>query len=195
VPEQVEERPAASDDADRPEGTGPTVLDRTGDFDAFVAARGPALLRLALLLTGDPHRAEDLVQMALARAYQHWGRVRRAGDPEAYVNRILVRQHVSWRRLRSSSEVVGLPSASASSAGDHPDVASAVTSRAAAWALLGRLPRRQRAVLVLRYYADMSDAQVAAELGCSEGTVRSQAARALAALRAVVPDLDEELLP
>ena len=158
-------------------------------------------MRLALMLTGDPHRAEDLVQSTLAKTYLHWRRVRRADAPEAYVRKVLVRQYVSWLRLRSSGEVVGLPAegAGAEPAGGETDgasdLATTLASREAAWALLARLPRRQRAVLVLRYYADMSDEQVAKALGCSVGTVRSNASRGLATLRTVVPDLDEELLP
>ena len=117
------------------------------------------------------------------------------------MRKVLVRQYVSWLRLRSSGEVIGLPAdaAGAEPAGDGtgaaPDLATTLASREAAWALLARLPRRQRAVLVLRYYADMSNEQVAKAMGCSVGAVRSNASRGLATLRAVVPDLDEELLP
>jgi RNA polymerase sigma-70 factor (sigma-E family) len=166
------------------------------DFEEFVAARGPALLRLALMLTGDSYLAQDLVQSALASAFRHWNRVEAADSPQAYVRQILVREHLSWRRRRSSREIVGGGSAAESGPGrPGPDAAGVLASRDAAWALLARLPRKQRAVLALRYYEDLSDAQIAVALGCSAATVRSNAARALATLRAVVPQLDEELLP
>jgi RNA polymerase sigma-70 factor (sigma-E family) len=169
------------------------------DFDEFVTARGPALLRLALMLTGDAYLAQDLVQSALASAYRHWRRVEAAEAPQAYVRQILVREHLSWRRRRSSEEIVSDTRSESSRAPtdvrSSRDATGEFASRDAAWALLARLPRTQRAVLALRYYEDLSDAQIAAALGCSAATVRSNAARALATLRTVVPDLDEELLP
>lgn len=169
------------------------------DFEEFVTARGPALLRLALMLTGDAHLAEDLVQSALASAFRHWRRVESADSPQAYVRQILVREHLSWRRRRSSGEIVrdtgAGPPARTNGEAAGADRVGQLASRDAAWALLARLPRKQRAVLALRYYEDLSDAQIAAALGCSAATVRSNASRALATLRTVVPDLDEELLP
>ena len=114
--------------------------------------------------------------------------------PEAYLKAVLVNEHLRWWRRRSSGEVpVGAPADPHVAAGG--DAAVEHASRDAAWALLGRLPRRQRAVLVLRYYEDLSDAEIATVLGCQQATVRSQAARALAALRAVVPTMDREALP
>ncbi len=164
-------------------------------FDAFVASRGAVLLRFAYLLSGDRHAAEDLVQSALAKAYRHWDRVSAAEHPEAYVRRIVVREHLSWRRLRSSGEVVTADPA----AGAGEDGAAApgtdVAARDAAWRLLATLPRRQRAVLVLRFYEDLDDDAVARVLSCSPSTVRSNAARGLAALRRLVPTLDSEALP
>lgn len=161
-------------------------------FEEFVTARGGSLLRFALMLTGDRHQAEDLVQSVLAKAYVRWARVAAMGQPEAYLKRVLVNENLRWWRRRSSRETpVAEP-------GDGPagvDGAGAYAAREAAWALLGRLPRRQRAVLVLRYYEDLADAQIAEILGCTPGTVRSQAARALATLRAVVPTMDREALP
>jgi RNA polymerase sigma-70 factor (sigma-E family) len=166
------------------------------DFEEFVAARGPALLRLALMLTGDAHLAQDLVQSTLASVFRHWSRVESADSPPAYVRQILVREHLSWRRRRSSGEIVGGASpAESSPRRPGADSAESLASRDAAWALLARLPRKQRAVLALRYYEDLSDLQIAAVLGCSAATVRSNAARALATLRTVLPQLDEELLP
>ena len=163
-------------------------------FDEYVAARGPALLRLAVMLTGDPHRAEDLVQDALAQAFRHWPTVTAADSPHAYVRRILVRQHLSWWRRASSRERPMAEPASAS-ASVESDVGESYASRDAAWSLLARLPRQQRTVLALRYYEDLSDAQIAEALGCSSATVRAHASRGLGALREVVPTLDEELLP
>lgn len=163
-------------------------------FDAFVVERSPALLRTALMLCGDPHDAEDLVQSALARAYRKWRRVAAADQPHAYVRTMVVNEFLSWRRRRSAGEVPVAPA-------DRPDVADAgdrpggVAERDAAWGLLATLPRQQRAVLVLRYYEDLPDAEIARVLRCSAGTVRSNAARALAALRAAIPAIDEEALP
>ena len=147
-------------------------------FDEFAAARGDALLRFAYLLCGDAYLAEDLVQTVLARAYAKWPKVAGAERPEAYVKKMLVNEHLSWRRRRSSGEVaVADPEAGAVGADES------VADRDAAWRLLATLPRRQRAVLVLRYYEDLSDAGIADALGCSVGAVRAYASRALATLR------------
>jgi RNA polymerase sigma-70 factor (sigma-E family) len=162
------------------------------EFEELVAARGRALLRFAVLLCGDPHRGEDLVQSVLAKAYRRWSRVARADHPEAYLKAMLVNEHLTWWRRRSSRE---LPAAAPQVNLPVLDTADDHASRDAAWALLGRLPRRQRAVLVLRYYEDLSDDQIAVALGCAVGSVRATASRALAALRKVVPTLDRELLP
>jgi RNA polymerase sigma-70 factor (sigma-E family) len=168
-------------------------------FEGFVAARGPALLRLAVMLTGDAHAAQDLVQTALARALRHWAKVEAADAPEAYVRRIVLHEHLSWRRRRSNGEVVSDAAVAARSpSGVDPaggDPAGPTVARDAAWRLLATLPRRQRAVLVLRYYDDLDDAAIAGLLGCGQSTVRSQAARGLAALRAAVPTMDAEALP
>ena len=153
-------------------------VDDTGNatFDTFARARMPALLRFGHVLTGDPHRAADLVQDALERTLLAWPRVVRKDDPEGYVRRAMVNRHVSaWRRLRREHLVAQTPDRPYDEAPRHDD---------ALWALLATLPARQRAVLVLRYYEDLSEAQCAAVLGCSVGTVKSQAARGLARLRA-----------
>jgi RNA polymerase sigma-70 factor (sigma-E family) len=163
-------------------------------FEEFVGARGAALLRFALMLTGDRHRAEDVVQSVLAKAYPKWARISAMQQPEAYLKAVLVNEHLSWWRRRSSGELpVAAPADAQVAAGG--DTAAEHASRDAAWALLQRLPRRQRAVLVLRYYEDLADAEIASVLGCSPATVRSQAARALSALRAAVPAMDREALP
>ena len=114
--------------------------------------------------------------------------------PEAYVKAAIVNEHLSWWRRRSSGEVPVVMDGERVG-GVTGDPAAAQASRDAAWELLARLPRRQRAVLVLRYYEDLSDAEIAEILGCTPGTVRSQAARALATLRAALPAMDKEALP
>jgi len=152
--------------------------DRRAAFDALVAARSPALLRTAYLLTGDYHRAQDLVQTALSRAYVRWGRLRSVDAGEAYVQRVIVTTAASsWRRKwhgEVPTEVL-------------PDRTSPVADldlRAGMRLALQRLPAAHRAVLVLRFYEDLSEAQTAELLGCSIGTVKSRTSRALAALRA-----------
>jgi RNA polymerase sigma-70 factor (sigma-E family) len=151
-------------------------------FREFVAARSPALLRVAWMLTGDAHLAEDLLQTALARMWPHWRRLREE-QPEAYVRRVMVRVYGSWwrRRWRAERPTSALPEAAAE------DAYAEVEVRAALTAALARLPRRQRQVVVLRYYEDLSEQDVAGVLGCSVGTVKSQAARGLARLRAALP--------
>ena len=149
-------------------------------FDAFVTARGPALLRHAYVLTGDRHLAEDLVQEVLARLYLQWHRVAATTSPEGYVRTSLTRQFLSWRRRRSSGErpTEHVPEGTTPYGG-----VDAVDDDDLLWRLLARLPRKQRAILALRFYDDRSDQQIAEILGVSASTVRSQASRALATLR------------
>ncbi|PPK64151.1 SigE family RNA polymerase sigma factor [Actinokineospora auranticolor] len=164
-------------------------------FDEYVRDRGQALLRFAYLLTGDRHLAEDLVQTALLKAHGRWRWVRAADRPDAYLRRILVNAHLDWRRRRSSTELPVEPGDSwfgAASAADH---AEGVAERARTWGALATLPPRQRAVLVLRFYEDCDDRAIAELLGCAESTVRSQASRALAALRSSWTVGDEEKEP
>jgi RNA polymerase sigma-70 factor (sigma-E family) len=150
-------------------------------FDAFVRARHPALLRYGHVLTGDPHTAADLVQDALERTGTAWSRVRSKGDPEGYVRQVMAHRHISlWRRLRRERLVAQPPEQTYESPPAHPEDA--------VWEALGRLPRKQRAVLVLRYYEDLSEAEIARVLGCAPGTVKSNAAKGLASLRAALPD-------
>jgi RNA polymerase sigma-70 factor (sigma-E family) len=148
------------------------------DFSAFATSRWPGLVRLAFGLTGDRWMAEDIAQTALAKAYVAWRRVSRADDPDAYLRRILV--NASNRRFRRR-RVTEQPGDPPETAVDGP--ADLVSERAALLAALRQLPPRQRAVVVLRYWQDLTDAQIAAALGCSPGTVRSQLSRALAKLR------------
>jgi RNA polymerase sigma-70 factor (sigma-E family) len=146
------------------------------------------------MLCGDRHRAEDLVQSVLAKAYPRWPRISAMQRPEAYLKAILVNEELRWWRRRGNREVPVAEPAAAEPAATG-DAAGAQASRDAAWALLRRLPGRQRAVLALRYYEDLSDAEIADLLGCRRSTVRSQASRALATLRAAVPTMDREALP
>ena len=150
----------------------------TQEFEELVAAQAAPLLRAAYLLTGDRGRAEDLVQSALTKAFLARGRVLAADSPEAYLRRILVTTHArSFRRRRVREELrADVPDA----AGRADDVAE----RRDLVVAVAALPRRQRAVVVLRYLEDRPEAEVAAILGCSAGTVKSQASRALATLRA-----------
>jgi RNA polymerase sigma-70 factor (sigma-E family) len=147
-------------------------------FEEFVAGRGQALQRFGYVLTGDWALAEDLVQTALAKAYPRWSRVVR-DDPEAYVRKIMINTWSSWgrRRWRGELPALQLPEVAA------PDGFAGIDHRQVLRAALAQLPRRQRAVVVLRYHQDLSEAQVAELLGISVGTVKSQAARALASLR------------
>lgn len=147
-------------------------------FDAFARGRMRELLRFAHVLTGDPHRAADLVQDALERTLAAWPRIVRKDDPEGYVRRAIVNRHVSvWRRLRRERLVADAVEPRESSYDEAP------RHDANLWAALATLPPRQRAVLVLRYYEDLSDADCASVLGCSVGTIKSQAWKALARLR------------
>jgi RNA polymerase sigma-70 factor (sigma-E family) len=149
-----------------------------GSFEEFVAAQGATLLRYAYLLTQDRGRAEDLVQGALVKTHRRWHAVIRAERPEAYVRRIVLNEYLSWRRRKSSHEVIGAPPDT--SVADRTDL---VADQDQMWRTLATLPPRQRAVLVLRYYEDMTDAEIASALNCQPGTVRSQAVRALDTLR------------
>jgi RNA polymerase sigma-70 factor (sigma-E family) len=159
-------------------------------FEEFMSSRWAGLVRLAFGLTGDRWLAEDLAQTALANAYAAWWRVRRADDPDAYVRRILINaargrfRRGPVREQPQTAEAPGPATAGTrAAAGADADPAAAVADRSALLAALATLPPRQRAVVVLRYWEDLTDAQAGALLGCSASTVRSQAARALAKLR------------
>ncbi|WP_042372900.1 SigE family RNA polymerase sigma factor [Streptacidiphilus neutrinimicus] len=157
-----------------------------GDFSTFVAARWTALVRTAYLLTGDFHEAEDLVQVTLVKVYPHW-RGLREETADAYVRRALVNNNRSRHRRRRVAHLLMpfVPDRPAADAGR-----SDVAERDLLVSLLARLPERQRAVVVLRYWEDLSAEEVADLLGCSVGTVKSQASRALAKLREH-PELEE----
>jgi RNA polymerase sigma-70 factor (sigma-E family) len=151
------------------------------DFNEFAYSRWPRLVRLAYGITGDRGFAEDLAQTALASAYASWSRVRKADDPDAYLRRILLNAYRGgFRKRRVTEELTGsLPEPGVG----VPDPAGSHSDRAAIVAALATLPRRQREIVVLRYWLDLTELQVAATLGCSVGNVKSQAARALAKLR------------
>lgn len=149
--------------------------DAPDSFADFIRDRHVELLRFAYLLTGDRHLAEDLVQDALERSGLAWRRIRNQDDPEGYVRRTIVNRYLSRvRSLRRERLVAQAPDAGYV----DPEIADGQT-----WRMLATLPRKQRAVLVLRFYLDYSDAQIAEVQGCSVGTVKSNASRALAKLR------------
>jgi RNA polymerase sigma-70 factor (sigma-E family) len=152
-------------------------------FDEFAAARLPALLRYAVMLTGDRDRAQDIVQDVLIRAHSRWWRIRRADRPDLYVKRMVTNEFISARRRRAL-RTVPLDADPGSAGGPvHPDHAVTGTDTDDLWRRLAELPRQQRAVLVLRYYEGLPDAEIADVLGCASGTVRGYASRALATLR------------
>ena len=149
-------------------------------FHDFVALRSSALLRSAWLLTGDWASAQDLVQETLGRVWVRWDRITRRDAPDAYVRRVMMTTWLGWRRRRSHDELpLGELPERPLSTGAH-EISELRSSLLPA---LRSLPPRQRAVVVLRYFEDLTEAQVAEALGCAVGTVKSQCARALAQLR------------
>jgi RNA polymerase sigma-70 factor (sigma-E family) len=157
---------------------------RDAEFTGYLAARQPALLRTAYLLTGDRHQAEDVLQTSLAKLYLAWDKVHDRGAVDAYVRRIMVNENNSlwrraWKKREYATEVIpeGTP---------HLDQYDDGTNDRL-WDVVQTLPPKARAVVVLRYYEQMSETEVADALGISVGTVKSQCSRALAALRERVP--------
>ncbi len=161
-------------------------------FDEYVRLRGPALVRLARLIAGDRHRGEDLAQEVLTRAYPRWSRILAGGRPDVYLRRMLINAHLSWRRRRSSGEMADGPARVERA--DPADISTAAAERDAVWRLIARLPPKQRATIVLRFYEDLDDCAIAEILDCSPATVRTHTMRALAALRQRF-DVSEESLP
>jgi RNA polymerase sigma-70 factor (sigma-E family) len=156
----------------------------TPDFGDWVSARGAALQRFAYLVTGSATDASDLVQEALSRAYPRWAELARSDTLEAYVRRSIVNASISgWRKTRRLV-VVDDPEALAGAVGHHRDPAGAVADADEAWRLCAALPPHQRVAVVLRFYEDLSFAQIALVLDCAEPTARSHVHRAVAALRA-----------
>ncbi|NEA53838.1 SigE family RNA polymerase sigma factor [Streptomyces sp. SID13666] len=152
------------------------------DFDLLAARRWPSLVRTGYLLTGDVGAGQDLAQTALASCYAHWDKVSRARDVDAYLHRVLVNAHRTRMRRRRVREVAWDRRTEASAAASV-DFAPAAAWRVTVNRALAALPPRQRAVLVLRFWSDLTEAQVAAAMGCSVGTVKSQTSKALAKLR------------
>ena len=170
--------------------TPPASSGSVKDFEEFAVAALPGLLRFGVILTGDRHRADDLVQSALVKTMRRWSHIDHA-HPTAYVRRAMVNAHLSWWRSRAAREAripdtfdVPAPGDAAAAYDDQDQLARA----------LAVLPPRQRAVIVLRYYEGLSEAEIADELGCARGTVKSQAAKALRTLRSALdatqPTLD-----
>ena len=150
----------------------------TAEFDEWVAARGPGLLRLAYVLTGNRADAEDAVQDALARALPRWEHIRAVGDPDAYVRRMVVNAHTSWwRRFRKRETPV------AETFGSGVDAGPEHEERDRVWRACLALPEAQRVAVVLRYYEQLEYAEIAALTGVAEGSVRSRVSRGIAALR------------
>lgn len=148
-------------------------------FDEFAHARLASLLRFATVLCIDPGLAEDLVQEVLIKAGVRWGQIEALDFPEAYVRRMIVNEFVSWRRKWARV----IPVAEVEPSAPVQDHADGHAERDALFRRLVRLPARQRAVIVLRYYGGLSDAEIAVELDCGVSTVRSIASRAVSALR------------
>jgi RNA polymerase sigma-70 factor (sigma-E family) len=160
---------------------------RDAEFTDFVADHGGQLLRTACLVTGEPHRGEDLLQTALAKAYGSWDKVSRADHPVAYVRRLMINAHLSWvRRLSSTEQVIEtLPDAGTA---DHQSTHA--DSDELRRALLG-LSLRVRTAVVLRFFEDLSEADTAELMGCSRSTVNNHVTRGLAALRVLLAPADE----
>jgi len=151
-------------------------------FDEFSREQLPGLVRFAAVLTGDRDLAQDLVQDALVRAHRHWSRVASADRPDLYLRRMVVNGHLSWRKrwyqrsVRPTADYAGTEPASG-------DPAAAVADRDQLDGLLRKLTPAQQAAIVLRFYEDRDDTEIAEAMGCAAGTVRSHISRGLAALR------------
>jgi RNA polymerase sigma-70 factor (sigma-E family) len=157
-------------------------------FDDFAGDRLPAVLRFATALTGDPDLAKDLVQEVLIRASGRWQEIGQLDRPEAYVRKMVVNEHLSWRRR--SWRLIPSGMSGHLTRPSSPDPADGYIDRQALLAELAKLSRRQRTALVLRYYEGFSDAEIADVMGCTQSTVRGHVFKALAALRV---ELDEPL--
>jgi RNA polymerase sigma-70 factor (sigma-E family) len=159
-------------------GGGSSVAGERADFGKFVEGSLPGLLRYGHALTGNPHDAADLVQTVLEKMGSRWAHVQhKTGDPLAYIRRSMANAHISrWRRVKRENLVADIPDTQPFSSADpfeHEPL----------WQALRNLPPRQRAVMVLRYYEGLSEVEIAAALGISQGTVKSQASKAIASLR------------
>ncbi len=160
-------------------------------FEDFAAARMPALLRYAVLLTGDRELARDIVQEVLTRALLRWRRIGGFDEPYAYVRTMVTNEYLTLRR-RKTFKTVPLDHHEHGRDPGSPDAAGRIGEHQEMWQLLGTLPRQHRAVLVLRYYEGLTDDEIAHVLGCRPATVRGYASRALAALRVDLKPLSTE---
>ena len=168
----------------------PTVgLPGETGFADFVARSRPALLRAAVAITGDPHRAEDVLQGALLRVLPHWSSIRDGAAADAYVRRAMLHQHISWCR-QPSYRLESVHSEVPEPAGGGLGASSPTNQCRELWPLVATLPPRQRSTVALRFYEGLSVAETAAVLGCSPGTVKSNSHHALARLRAMI-ELDD----
>jgi RNA polymerase sigma-70 factor (sigma-E family) len=163
-------------------------------YEEFVHSRLQSLLRYAVMLTGDTHTAQDLVQETMIRVQVKWRRVVRADRPERYVQRMLTNAYIDLRR-GSWLRRVTLFAEPAEPRDRDVDHAEHNAARDEMWARLAKLPRRQRAALVLRYYEGLPDAEIADVLGCAVGTVRAHISRALSTLRAQMVPGREAVAP
>jgi RNA polymerase sigma-70 factor (sigma-E family) len=166
--------------------TVPSCVYDSVTFEQFAVARLPSLLRYAVVLTGDRDLAQDVVQEVLARAQVKWRRISASDSPDAYVRRMVLNEYLSWRRtwafrnVHAAGERLTEIDDARGGVGDHAD---SVVDADALWKRLARLGRKQRAVLVLRYYEELDDESIGDLLSCSPATVRSQASKALRTLR------------
>jgi RNA polymerase sigma-70 factor (sigma-E family) len=163
-------------------------------FDRFVADRLDRLLRFATALTCDPHLAQDVVQEVLLRAQRHWAKIGALPAPDPYVRRMIINEYFSWRRRKASRTIASTHSTLDAIATPAADPATAHAERDAMRARIATLPRKQRAAILLRYYEDRTDLEIADIFGCSAGTVRSHISRALKSLRTTVDQPVKEAL-
>ncbi len=152
-------------------------------FEEFVADRLDRLLRYATALTCDPHLAQDVVQDVLLRAGRRWSHIESMHAPDAYVRRMITNEYLSWRRRRAARTIASTHRTLDALGTPVADPATGYAERDAMRARIAKLPRKQRAAILLRYYEDCTDAEIAEVLGCTPGTVRSHVSRALATLR------------
>jgi len=163
---------------------GTALPEEPESFEVFAHRVLPDLLRYGTALAGDRHVGADVVQDVMVRAHERWGRIRRADRPDLYLKRMVTNEHLSWRRRWHTRSVVPTDDVVLHArAAPAPDAADQLADRDDLRRRLAELPRRQRAVLVLRFYEGLDDAEIAQVLGVAPGTVRSSASRALAALR------------
>ncbi|MFI1763007.1 SigE family RNA polymerase sigma factor [Streptomyces sp. NPDC020800] len=164
---------------------------RDEEFQSFMIGRWPRLMRTAFLLTGEQHAAEDLVQSTLEQVYVHWRKVASADDPEAYVRRVMINAHARRHRRRLKEFLA--PKDDTGLVHEVPETGDRIAQaddRSALLKALAQLPVRQREAVVLRYWEDLTETQTAEAMGCSVGTVKSNAAKGIAKLRAL-PGLAE----